>query len=116
MRHPIFEIHISRDFLNLNTTAMMNPPEDVNPRPKRGRPFGALGSEYILRKEVRNLKKAGKLAIKLSIDACEKPGFNMLYSPADILKLRMYFWGLSVVDQRYFLSSGVSVRREPRKT
>ena len=68
---------------------MMNPPEDVNPRPKRGRPFGALGSEYILRKEVQNLKRAGKLAIKLSLDACEKPGYNISYSPVDVLKLWM---------------------------
>ena len=38
---------------------------------------------------------------------CTKDGHNDIYSPSLILKLRIYFWSLTKVDQRKFLDPGV---------
>ena len=80
----------------------------VNPKAKkRGRPR-AVDTPAAIARSITTDKKNKKLNRLLSIEACSDPRYDDgLYSPSLILKLRMYFWALSTVDQRSFLSPGV---------
>ena len=79
---------------------------------KRGRP-GAVDSAFALRWHAAGEMRRTKMQRRLSTNGLNaqlrKCGHSEheIWSPNDIVKLRLYFWRLPKADQRHFLSAGV---------
>lgn len=76
---------------------------------KRGRPVATDTPVFFKRQATvaKSLLRKSKLLCLFGPKGCTKIEHNDVYAPSLILKLRIYFWSLSKVDQRKFLGPGV---------
>ena len=76
---------------------------------KRGRPVATDTPAFFKRQATvaKSILRKRKMLCLSGPKGCTKNDHNDVYPPPLILKLRIYFWSLSKVDQRKFLGPGV---------